>query len=47
MVNGETGKTAGHFPISALKVALLVAGGILLAGLIIFAIMSSGGEVYY
>ena len=32
MVNGETGRVAGKSPLSALKVALLVAGGILAAG---------------
>jgi hypothetical protein len=36
MVNGETGKIAGRSPLSALKVGLLVAGGILLAGLLCF-----------
>ena len=36
MVNGETGKIAGRSPLSALKVGLLVAGGILLAGFLFF-----------
>ncbi|MBQ8173822.1 MAG: hypothetical protein IJ009_00295 [Clostridia bacterium] len=47
MVNGETGKTAGKFPVSAWKIALLVAGGIALLGLIITGLMSLGGNVTY
>lgn len=47
MVNGETGKTAGKFPLSAWKVALLVAGGIALLGLIILLLSSLGGEPMY
>ncbi len=35
MVNGESGKVAGRSPVSALKVALLVTGGITLLGLLI------------
>ena len=42
MVNGESGKVAGRSPISALKVALLVAGGILALGLIIMLFLGSG-----
>ncbi len=41
MVNGETGKVAGKSPLSALKIALLVAGGILAVGLIAFLILLS------
>lgn len=42
MVNGESGKVAGRSPISALKVALLVAGGIVALGLIIMLFLGSG-----
>lgn len=47
MVNGETGKAAGKFPVSPLKVALLVAGGIALVGLIVLFFMSMGGDLPY
>lgn len=42
MVNGETGRTAGHAPLSGWKVALLVGGGILAAGLLLLLLMSLG-----
>ena len=42
MVNGETGRSAGRAPLSALKIALLIGGGILAAGLLLFLLMSLG-----
>ena len=42
LVNGETGKPAGHSPLSALKIALLVGAGILAAGLLILLMMTLG-----
>ena len=42
MVNGETGRAAGRAPLSPLKIALLVFGGIALLGLLIFLFMMLG-----
>ncbi len=42
MVNGETGRIAGRAPLSPLKIALLVLGGIALLGLLIFLLMMLG-----
>lgn len=42
MVNGESGRVAGRSPLSALKIALLIGGGILAAGLLIFLLMMLG-----
>lgn len=42
MVNGETGRAAGKAPLSAAKIALLVAGGILAAATLLFALFCLG-----
>ena len=42
LVNGETGKLTGKAPVSALKVTLTILFAILLIGLIIFLVYSSG-----
>ena len=42
MVNGETGRAAGRAPLSALKLALLIGGGILAAGALLLLLMSLG-----
>lgn len=45
MINGETGKVAGKSPLSAWKIALLVALGILAVGGLILAMLALGGEI--
>ena len=42
MVNGESGKVAGRAPLSALKIAMLVTGGIALFALLVYLLMLSG-----
>jgi hypothetical protein len=42
MVNGESGRVAGRSPLSALKIALLIGGGILAAGLLTCLLMMLG-----
>lgn len=44
MINGETGQVAGKSPLSALKIALLVALGILAVGGMILGMMALAGE---
>lgn len=45
LINGETGVVAGKSPLSAWKIALLVAGSILAAGLFVLAVLALGGEL--
>lgn len=42
MVNGESGRAAGRAPLSALKVALLIGGGILAVGALLLLLSSLG-----